>query len=200
MTRGALVHSPIVLFRHVRDREHRWLRAFVPVILLAVLTAANAGMISSRTVTASGIDSGVGLFVVVAALVVSAIGTLLIVAGSVFVVSLFHLLATGSGSRKLIECALIAYWVQVPWSLVGLSMIAVLFQPEPGGDVERAIEDVRRMPTVRLAGIIGAYFTAWTSALHAAALRVVSKFYVLTSIVCWIFLSGLFAVLPWWLG
>ena len=120
------------------------------------------------------------------------------------------LLFTGSGqSRRLVECAALAYWSQVPWSLATVGILLWCFDPEPlqlspdmsSSELPARImayqDDLRSTPLMETVHVVGLYFGMWLVALQAAALRVVSGFSVPGAWAAGILLATLFVVIPY---
>ena len=120
------------------------------------------------------------------------------------------LLFTRSGqARRMVECAALAYWSQVPWSLATVGILLWWFDPEPlrlspdtsSSELSARImayqHDLRSTPLMETVHVVGLYFGIWLVALQATALRVVSGFSVRGAWAAGILLAVLFVVAPY---
>ena len=120
------------------------------------------------------------------------------------------LLFTGSGqARRMVECAALAYWSQVPWSLAIVGILLWWFDPEPlrlspdmnSSELSARImayqNDLQSTPLMETVHVVGLYFGMWLVALQATALRVVSGFSVGGAWAAGILLGTLFVAIPY---
>ena len=214
----AVFVSPMQFFRAALSRPPEWARATVPVVLAAMLaivasmvTAARGHAVMERAVAGSGIDVipfGVMVGVAVLSVLVGMAVSFWLSVGGVIAIDVMF--AGGSGqARRLVEFSALAYWVHVPWGVVGIVVALMFYSPAPldlplGGDqleVEQAMsvyqaadQGTAFMLTTRL---IGAYVGLWFVALQACALRVVSGISVAGASAAGVVLGLVFVVLPW---
>ena len=191
--------SPVVFFRRMAAQDIRMLRAMVPVLVYAVFTISAPVAFGSRNVYAT--DTPMHNVQVLAILFSAITGTAVscgLSIGSVLVMSL--LLSGVADHRRLVECCGVAYWSQVPWSL--LYLIIVWGMDAPGSDMSlaaasRYVEWLENSPLILTTRLVSAYFGLWLVALQCCILRAVSGVTVRGAWVAGTVLGAVFVVIPW---
>lgn len=195
------VTSPILLFREVAQREPHWAAAATPFIAVGVLNGVAAGLVAWRTMAALPDEVPLWPLVIFGSLA-GMFGTLGFTTAAVLVVVVINLLSSGQESRKVVECALLAYWVQVPWAAFSLLLMGLWFHPEPSTPetIGQTLESMRTDSFQRTVSLVGAYFNVWIAILHACALYAVAGFSCWATWVAGCGLAATFGLVPWFLG
>ena len=196
-----------------------WLGAALPVVAQTVLLAIAGSLVNLRmhaeiVQVVSGVDGTNPLFSpafgVILAIFSVVAGTAMVFWLAAGALVVLDILFAGSGqSRRLVECCALAYWSQVPWSLIGLVILSIWGHPEPiriptnASPSELTTLLVERqahfqsMPVMQTVQLVGVYFGLWLVGLQATALRVVSGFSVRGAWAAGIVLGTLFVALPY---
>lgn len=210
--------SPVRFFRARLEQPPRHLGALVPLAAYIALTSAAVLATGGKTrrVTEAAF-AGVEAPLLPPAWVGDAIGVVSsVIAGcSVFALSALAVLAldtlfvqSGRG-RRLVEFTALAYWSQLPFTVVWLGILAWWWQPEPLRvppgvtavelvDVLSAYqEDSASAPVLSVLRLAASYFWCWLIALQAVALRVVAGFTVGGAWAAGGLLAALFVAAPY---
>lgn len=196
-----------------------WMRAAAPVALQMTLLSVGGSVMYLRGLAGitENLPGGMGPggplspALVVTLAVVSVVAgvavTFWLAAGAMVALDL---LFAGSGqARRLVECAALAYWTQVPWSLATVGILLWWFDPEPlrvSSDMSSSEltarmtayqNDLQSTPLMATTRVVGMYFGLWLAALQAAALRAVSGFSVGGAWAAGILLALLFVGIPY---
>ncbi|MCY4601137.1 MAG: YIP1 family protein [Acidobacteria bacterium] len=212
--------SPIRFYRSRVSHPPDWIGAAVPVAIQMVLLSVSGSVTYLRGLegVTENLPASLGADVLLSSAAFGvALAAVSVVAGvammfwlSAGALVVLDLLFAGSGhARRLVECTALAYWSQVPWSLVTVGILVWWFVPEPlrlPSGVSLAELPVRlteyqaamqSTPLLETMKIVGLYFGIWLVALQAVALRVVSGFSVGGTWVAGILLAALFVGLPY---
>lgn len=195
------ITSPIRSFREVAQREPHWAAAAAPFMAVGVLNGTTAGLVARRTMATLPDDVPLWPLVIFGSLA-GMFGTLGFATAAVLVVVVINLLFSGQGSRKVVECALLAYWVQVPWAAFSLLLMGLWFHPESSTPetIGQTLEGMRADPLQRTADLVGVYFNVWIAVLHACTLYTVAGFSRWATWIAGCGLAVTFGFVPWLLG
>lgn len=195
------VTSPIRSFREVTQREPHWVAAATPFTTVGVLNGAVAGLVTWRTMAALPDEMLLWPLVIVGFLG-GMFGALGFATATVLVVVIINLLSGGQESRKVAECALLAYWVQVPWSAFIVLAMGLWFHPEPSTPetIGQTLERMSADPLQRTVSLVGTYFNVWIVVLHACVLYAVAGFSRWATWVAGCGLAATFGIVPWLLS
>ena len=210
--------SPVRCFRARLERPPRYLAALAPLVAYTALTSVAVLVVmgKSRRVVDVAL-AGVEAVALPPAWVGDAIGVISSVtaACSVFALSalaalaLDALFAQSGRARRLVEFTALAYWTQLPFTVVSLVIVAVWWEPAPlrlppGAtsvelvDVLSAYqEDSEAEPLPSTLRLVASYFWCWFVALQAVALRVTAGFTVGGAWTACGLLAALFVVAPY---
>lgn len=214
-----LLDSPIRYMKRRVEGPTRWFTAILPVTLYVMASTAGALVAGKRMnmVIHVAMEEAehplpdvpflLGVLVAGGAMVVAAMLTFALHVGTLVALDLFFV-QSGRVSR-LVELAMVSYWTQAVYALVGLFSVVLFFEPEslripPGTSsigLQQLIEDY--YTTTQRVGFSTSLLTSirqmvnvWLIALHACALRVVSGFSVGSAWAAGVFLTMLFVVGP----
>ena len=139
------------------------------------------------------------VMLLLSASLVSVVVTCVLWLGSVLAM---NVMAFGGDNRRVLELCGVAYWSQVPWSLLQLVVLWGLGAPDLSGassveSIEWRVAQFDGSPAVTTLRLVGAYFGLWLVALHCCVLRAVSGASMRSAWIVGVVLGAVFVVVPW---
>lgn len=192
------VVSPVIFFRSLAKEEIGVSRAVVPFLLYAVFPVA-ASVTTGLRYIQNDMFFGVQVALV---LFVSLVGVFLPNGLLIGAVLSINVMAFGPDGRRVLKLCGVAYWSQVPWSILSSAILVSLEAPDLSGassvtSMERSMVQFVSSPVVSTLRLVGVYFGLWLVALHCCILRTVSGASMWSAWIVGVVLGTVFVVVPW---